>query len=123
MWRKWAVQFGLWLACHGGWSKGSITAPYEEQIRRLSVDAERLSIGFSNEIRDLQARMATSATVSPPVFARAGELTRDADTTLSGGEAKRHAVYARLIKDFPAVNKRELALAIELALFHVSKEG
>ena len=74
-------------------------------------------------IQDLQSRMATAATVSKPVFDRAGQLSRDADTTLSGGEAKRHQVYAKLIKDFPIVNKRELALAIELALFHSPKEG
>ena len=75
------------------------------------------------KITDLQARMATAATVSKPVFDRAVQLIRDADTTLSGGEAKHHLVYAKLIKDFPTLNKRELALAIELALFHAPKEG
>lgn len=75
------------------------------------------------EISALHARMATAATVSQPVLTRALTLTRDADTTLTGGEAKRHHVYARLIKDFPMIPKRELALAIELALFHAPKEG
>ena len=30
------------------------------------------------------------------------------------GESKRHQVYARLIKDFPTLPKRMLALAIEM---------
>ena len=67
--------------------------------------------------------MATAATVTTPVLERATQLTQDADTSLTGGEAKRHQVYARLIKDFPMTPKRELALAIELALFHAPKEG
>ena len=55
------------------------------------------------------------------MFKRARILTQEAETTLigGGGEAKRHFVYARLLKEFP--NKREAALAIELALLH--KEG
>lgn len=32
------------------------------------------------------------------------------------GEAKRHSVYARLIKEFPSDRKTDLAFAIELAL-------
>ena len=32
------------------------------------------------------------------------------------GEFKRHQVFARLIKEFPQVEHRKLALAIELAL-------
>lgn len=34
----------------------------------------------------------------------------------SSGEAKRHQVYAQLIKEYPTVAKRRLALAIELGL-------
>ena len=32
------------------------------------------------------------------------------------GEAKRHQVYARLMKEFPTIRKRTLAVAIERAL-------
>lgn len=117
--REWCVQLGLWLARYGGWDEAPIVEPYTKQL----ADAANKSAVTVQVIRDLQARMATAATVSQPVLDRAGVLTRDADTTLSGGEAKRHQVYARLIKDFPAVDKRELALAIELALFHAPKEG
>lgn len=34
----------------------------------------------------------------------------------ASGEAKRHQVYARLIKQFPEARKKDLALAIELAV-------
>lgn len=34
----------------------------------------------------------------------------------TSGEYKRHQVYARLLTEFPGVAKRDLALAIELAL-------
>ena len=123
MWRKWIVQFGIWLARHGGWDEASIIAPYEQQIERLLEEAEQEASSKARVIDDLQARMATAATVSKPVFDRALQLTQDANTVLSGGEAKRHLVYAKLIKDFPATSKRDLALAIELALFHAPKEG
>ncbi len=34
----------------------------------------------------------------------------------ASGEAKRHQVYAKLIKQFPEARKKDLSLAIELAL-------
>jgi len=34
----------------------------------------------------------------------------------TSGEYKRHEVYARLLKEFPEVRKRNVALAIEVAL-------
>ena len=34
----------------------------------------------------------------------------------ASGEARRHQVYARLIKQFPEARKKDLSLAIELAL-------
>ena len=121
MWRKWVVQFGIWIARHGGWSEGPIqeaaTAPYQQALSTVRSDLNEAV----NELRAMKARMAITATVGPEIFDRAKTLTADADTTLSGGEAKRHAVYARLIKDFPMSTKRELGLAIELAL--ALKEG
>ena len=88
--RQYLVQFGLWLARHGGWNEAPPLTP--------------------------------ESLVSPEIFQRALILTREVETTLigGGGEAKRHFVYARLLKEFP--NKREAALAIELALLH-PKEG
>jgi hypothetical protein len=126
MWREWLVRLGLWLAQHGGWSEWRVIAPYDAQIQRLASKVDTLGTEIlqrEETIRRLQARMATVATVSQPVLDRATHLIGDAETHSMGGEAKRHAVYARLIKDFPTVNKRELALAIELALFHAPKEG
>ena len=34
----------------------------------------------------------------------------------ASGEAKRHQVYSRMIKQFPEARKKDLSLAIELAL-------
>lgn len=116
MWREWCQRVGLWLAQRGGWTEAQVIAPYTERIL-----AERNQL--AQQIEGLRAKLATSAVVPPEIFARARALTNDAETTLTGGEAKRHAVYARIIKEFPATSKRELALAIELALFHSQKEG
>ena len=49
---------------------------------------------------------------------RAKKLTKEAEARLGAGfgEAKRHQVYAQLIKEFPKVTKREISRAIEDAL-------
>lgn len=54
----------------------------------------------------------------PPdgLFQRAVVLVRDADKLDGSGEAKRHQVYARLIKEFPARSKRDISLSIEAGL-------
>lgn len=43
-------------------------------------------------------------------------LVADADGLAGSGEYKRHIVYAQLMKTFPLVSKRDLAMAIELAI-------
>ena len=50
------------------------------------------------------------------MMARVHELVSQVAPRDMGGEAKRHTVYAQLIKDYPDIAKRELALAIEIAL-------
>lgn len=52
------------------------------------------------------------------IVPRARELCSEAEQKYPGtsGELKRHQVYARLIKEFPSTNKRDLGLSIELAL-------
>ena len=77
-----------------------------------------------NEIAGLKSRTALTVnevSISEDVLFRARMVSEEANTVLSGGEAKRHYVYARLMKDFPATDRRTLALAIELAL--PPKEG
>ncbi len=54
--------------------------------------------------------------IDPAVLLKAKELVAGAFPTGMGGEAKRHATYANLIKAFPEANKRDLGLAIEMAL-------
>lgn len=126
MWREWCVRVGLWLARYGGWHDGVVSAPYIERVAALTRQVEardEVARAQDNVIAELKGRMATAATVDAAILARAKGLTQDADTLLTGGEAKRHFVYARLIKDFPTTARRELALAIELALFQFPKEG
>ncbi len=48
-----------------------------------------------------------------PLLARARVLTAEAEVGAGSGEYKRHAVYARLIKEFPGESRRAIARAIE----------
>lgn len=50
--------------------------------------------------------------------ARVQTLTAEVDGWDASGEAKRHRVYAQLIKEFPGKSKREIAFVIEDVLFH-----
>lgn len=56
--------------------------------------------------------------VSPALLMRTKQLCEDTEGQYAPGfgEAKRHAVFARLLKEFPACPKRQLGLAIELQL-------
>jgi hypothetical protein len=56
--------------------------------------------------------VAESAPASA-IEAAADRLMADAERFVMGGEAKRHQVYAALIKQFPTTAKRDLAYAIE----------
>ena len=56
---------------------------------------------------------------NPALLSRARELTKLAEETHVGsgfGEARRHQVYARLIKEFPSWSRRAISLVIEAAL-------
>lgn len=54
----------------------------------------------------------------PPVYKRALELCRGAETFAPGtsGEYKRHQVYSKLIKEFPEIARKDLGLIIEQAV-------
>ena len=54
--------------------------------------------------------------LDPALRARIEALTALQEIPGLSGEAKRHQVYARLIKDFPRMTRREISLAIEVAL-------
>lgn len=51
----------------------------------------------------------------PVLLERVAELVAHADQVDGSGEYKRHQVYARLIKEYPATPRSTLALAIEVA--------
>ena len=54
---------------------------------------------------------------------RARRLVSEQEGQPSSGESKRHQVYARLLKEFPASLKREAALAIEQAHWGIVLPG
>ena len=98
----------------------ALTAQAQSKVKTLIEAAQILH----SEIAGLKARTALTVnevSISEDVLFRARMVSEEANTVLSGGEAKRHYVYARLMKDFPATDRRTLALAIELAL--PPKEG
>jgi len=47
---------------------------------------------------------------------RAKILVTSIDKAEQSGEWKRHQVYARLIKEFPQISRKDLGLAIEIAV-------
>lgn len=51
-----------------------------------------------------------------PLERRALTLVRAADALDAGGEFKRRQVYAQLLKDYPAARRRDVGLAIEVAM-------
>lgn len=64
------------------------------------------------------AKVKTPEIVWPdePIIERAKALTAEWHQPDFSGEYKRHQVFARLIKDYPGVSRRTLAMAIELSL-------
>ena len=63
-------------------------------------------------------------TIENPVFARALVLVdavAQCTDPAASGEFKRHTVYARLLKEFPATRRRDVALFIEAAVQQVLK--
>ena len=53
--------------------------------------------------------------VDSPLLVRTKELVTQQEAEGGNGELKRHRAYARLIKDFPDLSRRQLAVAIEVA--------
>ena len=52
----------------------------------------------------------------PAYMDRAKILVTSIDKAEQSGEWKRHQVYARLIKEFPQISRKDLGLAIEIAV-------
>jgi hypothetical protein len=71
------------------------------------------------KIAALLRRIATWLTPAYPdkLWERAVELTNAADSFIdASGEYKRAKVYAQLIKDFPTMRRRDIALLIEVIM-------
>jgi hypothetical protein len=88
--RKLIFKLGLWLLIRSGLFEEWI----EEELKKRN-------------------------SVAAALLARAEVLCFEQEATSSpgtSGEYKRHNVYARLIKEFPAISKREISKAIEQGL-------
>mgnify|MGYP001558843935 CR=1 FL=1 len=147
----WYARLGLWLARKGGWTVPApeivvqhvveqdpkVVAERDELLEHLRVltsllGAKDAEIKTSQDaIRQLGTELRTirtsavqtwSASLSGDTFERVKTLVSEWSGLSGSGEAKRHQVYARLIKEFPNVLKRDLGLAIEMALQPL-KEG
>lgn len=55
------------------------------------------------------------SSVPPEILARTKVLVTQQEAEGGNGELKRHRAYARLLKEFPQVPRRQLAVAIEAA--------
>jgi hypothetical protein len=67
----------------------------------------------------IEGELKKRSSVAAALLSRAEVLCFEQEATSSSGtsgEYKRHNVYARLIKDFPAISKREISKAIEQGL-------
>lgn len=127
---EWLMRFGLWLAKQNGWTEPIVVPPGPAEDLRMRLHEAETKLHMrgvalhdaQDRVTQLERRLVQpyAPAVSTGVMARTGELIRAQDALDRSGEAKRHAVYAQLIKDYPTLPKRELALAIEVAL---TKEG
>jgi hypothetical protein len=96
------------------------------QMREVAVKAAQ-DVAAKLEADLAVARTAAARAIAPSLddatLERVKALVASyADQSMSG-EAKRHQVYARLLKEYPAASKRDLGLAIEVALIEPPKEG
>ncbi len=96
------------------------------QMREVAVKAAQDIVDRLE--RDLATARTTAVrafapSLSDDTFQRVKTLVAQWATHAMSGEAKRHQVYARLMKEFPDASKRDLGLAIEVALIDPPKEG
>ena len=84
------IRWGLWLARQGGWVD---LGPKREVVRLFACPPD------ANQYVD-----------------KAREFVLQVEPLDASGEAKRHEVYARLMKAFPEAKKKDLAMAIEWAV-------
>ena len=126
---QWMVQWGLWLAQQGGWRETPPLEPLSSdpsdlaaRLRHAEAKANMRGVELHDALDRLRALEARQAVVTPTTMQRVHELVDAQVHREASGEAKRHAVYAQLIKDFPAISHRNIAMAIEIALY-TPKEG
>ena len=123
--RRLSVTLGLILARWGGWQEPQAPPPVVEYVRvKILEPCSRRHDPVCTEPHDC---LYPHETYDGPiqVLTRARELCAEQDglyaplseaKRAASGEARRHAVYARLIKEFPGVSRRMISRAIEAGL-------
>ena len=103
--KKWN-GFAVWMLRKTGAWDNIIT-----ELIRITENNIRL------EIEKNKAKSEEGEFDNLPAYSkRAIELVRGIDNLEISGESKRHQVYAKLIKEFPEVLKRDLGLSVELGV-------
>lgn len=96
---------------------GALTNRYTD-LRERFQNMEASRDGFERELVAVKAKYANCLPFErDALFARAVELTSQWDVHNTSGEFKRHQVLASLMDDFPGRPRRDLALAIEAAIW------
>lgn len=98
--------------------KAAFEQSYQQaESARLATEAAMRSAIVEREQAVAALKAYTAPGIASEIYHRAKVLvTLQAGNVGVSGEAKRHQVYARLVKEFPTEPRRNLGLAIELAL-------
>jgi hypothetical protein len=134
-WREWLEHLGIWLGRQAGVDLRPFdpaplhAAKLEVETLTLALDQLREAYHAAQNARDVAERImrrllepAAKVPVPEAVWAAvpvARVLSAHWDATSApgtSGEYKHHQVYAELQKQYPTTSKRDLALALELAL-------
>lgn len=124
--RQRSVILGLILARWGGWTP---PAPITEYVRvYVPEECQRrhdVVCGLTHGCDRPHGVACPLHDVPGDLYDRASVLVQKQDALYAAlspakqsasGEARRHAVYAQLLKEFPALKKRVLSRAIEAAV-------
>ena len=123
MWSSLLVKVGLWLARQGGWEIPVCTLRHWTADDQSKLDLSRLQGAEAQRRLDAELAKPDCTERHWPMLPdglldRATVLAADVDTRYPTGygEAKRHDVYARLVKEFPRASRRSIGLAVELSI-------
>ena len=130
--KRWLTRFKVWFLADI-WAQVCVVKAQNDQLKESLGDLEGRVNHLDEELSDeylghldLSERIGRLERTRPVPIPQAvyeyvptAKVLVDEQETLSrgtSGEYKRHRVYAKLIDLYPKANRRDLGLAIELAL-------